>query len=83
MGLTQCRRFVLTYTVNVEIDDTHFMRQRINKYKLYIWVLEPGKSAYRGFAIPLFQNVELRNPFNIYIFQWPKQFDKLVVFGER
>lgn len=86
MGFTQCRRFLLTYAVtnkeNIRIVSDNFVPRSTVRYTLYFWVVKPIR-VYRIRSIPLFDDVEFRNPLKISIFQWPNRFDKLVVIGER
>lgn len=86
MGLTQCGRFLLTYTIsdteNMVILDP-LVSPVIMKYKLHFWAFRPGKSAYRVSEINLFENSEFSDFLIIHIVQWPNRYDKVVIFGER
>lgn len=87
MGLTQCGRFLLTYTVvdieNMVVVDSPLMSSLNMKYKLHFWAFRPGQSAFRVSEISLFENAEFSDYLNIHILQWPNRYDKVVVFGER
>lgn len=85
MGLTQCGRFLLTYTI-ADTENLLFgplMSSSNIKYKLHFWVFRMGQKAFRVSEILLFENSELSDFLNIHIVQWPNRSDRVVVFGER
>lgn len=67
----------MTYTV-VDLENMITM-----KYKLHFWVFRVGQHALRASEISLFENADFSDYLNVHICQWPNQFDRVVIFGER
>lgn len=85
MGLTQCGRFLLTYTIaqTENLSLSPIMSSSNMKYKLHFWAFRMGQKAFRVSEVLLFENSELNDFLNIHIVQWPNRSDRVVVFGER
>ncbi|XP_058790692.1 uncharacterized protein LOC131663927 isoform X2 [Phymastichus coffea] len=77
MGLTQCGRFLLsyTYTIDVGTPGSYF------KYFLHWWAFTPTKVARKVAEVTLFGNYSISKELSIVIAQWPTERNKLVIHG--
>ena len=78
MGLTQCGRFVLTYTYSYNIDVGVLGGF---KYYLHWWAFTPNKVAKKVAEVTLFGNYSIHKELTIVIAQWPTERNKLVIHG--
>ncbi|OXU28567.1 hypothetical protein TSAR_005598 [Trichomalopsis sarcophagae] len=77
MGLTQCGRFLLTYTYNVDVG----VLGSLFKYFLHWWAFTPNRVARKVAEVTLFGNYSIYKELSIVIAQWPTERNKLVIHG--
>lgn len=77
MGLTQCGRFLLTYTYNIDVA----VPGSVFKYFLHWWAFTPNRAARKVAEVTLFGNYNVYKELSIVIAQWPTETNKLVIHG--
>ncbi|XP_014237065.1 uncharacterized protein LOC106659174 [Trichogramma pretiosum] len=77
MGLTQCGRFLLTYTYNIDVA----VPGSLLKYFLHWWAFTPNRASRKVAEVTLFGNYSIYKELVIVIAQWPTERNKLVIHG--
>ncbi|KAL0275124.1 UNVERIFIED_CONTAM: hypothetical protein PYX00_003083 [Menopon gallinae] len=80
MGMTKCGRFLITYTVTTDQDDDEWYAT-VYKYRLHWWSFKPGSQVRKIAEVSLFGNHKIVAPIQMYICQWPQDFEKILVYG--
>ncbi|KAK6630495.1 hypothetical protein RUM43_014840 [Polyplax serrata] len=80
MGMTKCGRFLITYTMTTDQDDDEWYAT-VYKYRLHWWNFKPGGQARKIAEVSLFGNHKVIAPLQIYVCQWPKDHEKILVYG--
>ena len=77
MGFTQCGRFLLTYTYNIDVA----VPGSLFKYFLHWWAFTPNRVSRKVAEVTLFGNYSIYKELVIVIAQWPTERNKLVIHG--
>jgi len=80
MGMTRCGRFLMTYSMNLQPTEDEWF-DCVYRYVLHWWLFPADGLAREIGRIPLFGNAIISAPLTIYICQWPKFDDKVLVYG--
>lgn len=84
MGFTDCGRFLLSYTIREEFDNTYNRNEMAFFYKLHFWLFAPYKMAKRIASIPLFCDSGVAdNNLLIDISQWKSDETRLIIVGRK